>query len=154
MGCKSKHRMADRFKRGAHHVRLVNEDAEGELDDSNTAVGEDDKKDQAGKTLENDEEGGGKERHYVASDVFVEQAGKRKRGREVTLCGRKFALCGVNSWGAILLVLFVFSMAVSVSVIISKLVKEPQTEPPTETPAPSQGMKLKGGGESYTKSSQ
>ena len=61
--------------------------------------------------------------------------------REVKLCGRKFKLCGINSWRAIFLVLlFVFFVAIAVSVIVSKLAAEPPAmstdQPPTTNKSP------------------
>ena len=49
-------------------------------------------------------------------------------GKKVTLCGRTFHLCRINSWRAIFLVLLVFSVSITLAVIISKLAKEPPVE--------------------------
>ena len=78
-----------------------------------------------------------KQRRYI-----VHSGQSQSVGREVKLCGRKFKLCGINSWRAIFLVLFVFFVAIAVSVIISKLATEPpamSTDQPPTTYQPQQG---------------
>lgn len=77
-----------------------------------------------------------KQRRYVVSH-------SPGRGRELSVCGRKIKLCGINSWRAIFLVLFVFSVAIAISVIVSKLAAEPPAiaaaTPTTETATKRQG---------------
>lgn len=56
-----------------------------------------------------------------------------KTGRKITIRGRTFHLCRINSWRAIFLVLFVFSVTMSISIIISKLAAEPANIIVTDT---------------------
>lgn len=129
--------MTARFKKGHHQVSLVNED-EDELQNSDTAVlinegpSEDEMKEH-GENYEEELTGLSpnvtvkklrwkfwkKQRRYIVSHSSDPQ------GRELSICGRKIKLCGINSWRAVFLVLFVFSVAVALSVIVSKLAAEP-----------------------------
>lgn len=132
------------FKRGLHHVSLVNEDEEEQESDTAVLISEDEMTEHAEDS--NHEEGltdlaqdvttrqwrwkfWKKQRRYIVSHSDE----RRSSYREVNLCGRKFKLCGINSWRAIFLVLFVFTVAIAVSIIVSKLAVEPPAEPTAET---------------------
>ena len=79
-----------------------------------------------------------RQKRYEVHHQHAPGAAGEETVRKVTLCGRSFRLCHVNSWRVIFLVLFVFSVAVTVSVIISKLAAEPP-----EIPTPLQGKSVR-----------
>ena len=138
------------FKK-VQHVSLVNEseqdeDGFGGDSDMTTLISEDEEAEEnvRGKDLEEGRGGlnslGGatgmqkrwrwkfwkRERLYELSHTPSDvQQPVENMGREVTLCGRKVHLCTINSWRAIFLVVFVFSISITLAVIISKLAAEP-----------------------------
>lgn len=142
--------MAVRFKK-MQHVSLVNESEEADEDDYDVQIESDtanlisNSEDEAAK--EHVAESRDAEKGF--SSLSPDNTGvwrwnrkfwKRQRryqlshgseestvllGREVNLCGHKCHLCRINSWKAIFLVLFVFSIAITISVIVSKLATEP-----------------------------
>lgn len=146
--------MAARFKRGVRHVTLANEDAE-DLQESDTAVliSEDEMTKEHTMNAEMDAEERGmpdlipitnsstkwkfwKKRRYIlthSSDQTTSSSSSSGIGKEITLCGRRVRLCGINSWRAIFVVLFVFTLAIAISIIITKLAKQPPAEHPTST---------------------
>ncbi len=127
--------MTARFKRGSNHVSLVNEDADGVGEsDTSALIGEEEETQELAGSPDQDLEQGlspdvsvgrwkfwRRQRRYIVSHPSREWSS----GRQVTLCGRKCQLYGINSWRAIFLVLFVFSLAIATSVVISKLAMEP-----------------------------
>lgn len=132
------------FKK-VQHVSLVNEseqdeDGFGGESDKDTLISEDEMSQERVESREGEEEQGGltgmqrkwswkfwkRERLYELSHTPSDiQQPVETVGREVTLCGRKVHLCTINSWRAIFLVLFVFSVSITLAVIISKLAAEP-----------------------------
>ena len=131
--------MTARFKKGLQQVSLVNEsaddddyDVQGESDMS-VLISEDEMTKEHGPGGISQEEG-------LGSLPPASSAGKRdwkfwkkkkryvlnhNEDRELVILGRKCRPCGVNSWRAIFLALFAFSVTITVSLIISKLAVEP-----------------------------
>lgn len=135
--------MTARFKKGLQQVSLVNESADDDDDldvqgesDMSVLISEDE------MTKEHVE--GMSQEEGLVSLPRASSAGKwawkfwkkQKRyvlnhseEREVVILGRKCHPCGVNSWRAIFLALFAFSVTITVSLIISKLAVEPPSDP-------------------------
>lgn len=141
--------MTARFKK-VHHVSLMNESEGDEDENFNVQIDSNDKSALIGE----DELAGSNSSGEVAT-TFSPTASIGKRslgswkfwkkerryqlteqpqakptvpdevGREVTLCGKTFHICRINSWRVVFLVLFVFSVSITISVILSKLLAEP-----------------------------
>ena len=145
--------MTARFKK-VHHVSLVNESVGDETDGYDVQL-ESDKALLINEEEGEEREGVEGEENHVGESVhtFAPSAGKRgikwqfwkkqkryevshtehhhhhppadEAGRAITVCGRTFHICQINSWRAIFLALSIFSVAVTVSVILSKVLAEP-----------------------------
>ena len=147
------------FKK-VHHVSLVNESEQDEDEfeahaesDQTILISEDEMTKENAQARGTEEEGFGtlssggtgmqrrwnwkfwrRERRYELNHAASDVRPVETVGRKVTLCGRSFHLCKINSWKAIFLVLFVFSVSITLAVIVSKLAAEPpedSTDPPT-----------------------
>ena len=128
--------MAARFKK-ASRVRLVNEEEDNLLEDdleevveSSLSEGENESPRERERGASPQEES---ERHgSPEGDLYVWW----RRGWRWLCCGKKqyhvrpsskSVFCRVNSWKAVFIALFAFTMAMIISVLLSRLLREPDT---------------------------
>lgn len=150
--------MTARFKK-VHHVSLMNESERDEDDDyavqmesdKSLLISEDEAHVQENNNVKEEgiatgfspDTGTGilnwrfwkKQRLYELTHRDHQQ--ERDLGREITLCNKTCHICRINSWRVIFLVLFVFSVAITISVILSKVTTEPPSSHQGITYSPS-----------------
>jgi len=128
--------MAARFKKSAR-VRLMNEEEDNLLEDDSEAVVESslDKEEDEGNVSLDPERGASirESERGVSSDRDLSAWWRRgwprlrwgKRQYHVHPSSKNSRFCRVNSWKAVFLALFTFTMAMIISVLLSRLLREP-----------------------------